>query len=72
MKPDTSETYETLTEAKSLWTVKEVAGFLRLKPETVRMMARRGELPALKVGRGWRFEMRAIEKYLQLTIKLSP
>jgi excisionase family DNA binding protein len=43
----------TLTEP--LWTVADVAEYLRLKPETVRMKARAKTLPAIKVGRVWRF-----------------
>jgi len=39
----------------TLWTVKDVAEFLRLNPETVRAMTRRGELPAVKAGRVWRY-----------------
>lgn len=38
-----------------LWTVDDVARYLRLEPETVRAKARRGELPAIKLGRIWRF-----------------
>lgn len=38
-----------------LWTVEEAATYLKLKPDTVRSMARRRELPAIKVGRVWRF-----------------
>lgn len=48
-----------------LWTVKEVAGYLRLGQETVRMMARRGELPSLKVGkRVWRFKPGDVKGWL--------
>jgi excisionase family DNA binding protein len=52
-------------EAEPLWTVKEVARYLRIKPETVRAMARRGDLPVVKVGRMWRFKRNLIEKWLQ-------
>lgn len=38
-----------------LWTVEDVARYLRLEAETIRAMARRDELPAIKVGRVWRF-----------------
>ena len=31
-----------------LWTVAEVADYLRLNSETVRMMARRSELPSIR------------------------
>lgn len=46
-----------------LWTVDEVARYLRLDPETVRGMARNGRLPAFKVGRGWRFRATALKEY---------
>jgi excisionase family DNA binding protein len=44
-----------------LWTVEEVAGYLKLQPETIRGMARRGELPAIKIGKVWRFRKSAIK-----------
>ncbi len=47
-----------------LWTVEEVAGDLKLQPETVRSMARRGELPAIKLGKVWRFQKTAIHEML--------
>jgi excisionase family DNA binding protein len=49
-------------DTEPLWTVQEVAHFLRLKPETVRAMARRGELPAVKLGRVWRFRRSALSE----------
>jgi len=53
----------TLTEP--LWTVEDVANYLRLKQETVRMMARANKLPALKVGKVWRFRMSDIKEMLR-------
>jgi len=47
-----------------LWTVEDVAAFLKLQPETIRAMARRGELPALKIGKVWRFQKHAIHDML--------
>ncbi|OGN92428.1 MAG: hypothetical protein A2Z71_09600 [Chloroflexi bacterium RBG_13_50_21] len=47
-----------------LWTVEEVASYLKLQPETVRSMARRGELPAIKLGKVWRFRKVAIHEML--------
>ena len=50
-----------------LWTVTEVAKYLRLNSETVRMMARRGELPSIKVGkRLWRFRPSEVKEWLNL------
>lgn len=48
-----------------LLTVDEVARYLRLQPGTVRGMARRGELPVVKVGRRWRFKHSQIERWLR-------
>ncbi len=47
-----------------LKTVEEVAEILRLKPETVRVMVRKGRLPAHKVGRVWRFDSAEIDRWL--------
>lgn len=49
----------------TLLTVNEVAKFLRLKPETIRSMARRGDLPAIKLGRVWRFRSSSISQMLE-------
>ena len=50
-----------------LWTVSEVAEYLRINLETVRIMARRGELPSLKVGkRLWRFRPRDVKDWLNI------
>ena len=52
-----------------LMTAAEVAKYLRLKPNTVRAMARDGKLPAIKVGRGWRFPKEAITNFVRLNAK---
>lgn len=40
----------------TLLTVKEVAAVLRVSPQTVYLMVKRGELPAFRVGSQWRFD----------------
>ncbi len=47
-----------------LWTVEDVAQYLKLEPETVRSMARTGKLPAIKIGKVWRFKKSALNKAL--------
>jgi excisionase family DNA binding protein len=47
-----------------LWTVEDVAQYLKLEPETVRAMARNGKLPAIKIGKVWRFKKSALNKVL--------
>lgn len=59
-----TETTEVGTIDKLL-TVTEVADLLRLKPSTIRLMAKRNNIPSVKVGRCWRFKRSEILKYLQ-------
>lgn len=48
-----------------LWTVQDVANYLRLEQETVRMMARAKKIPAIKVGKVWRFKVGDIKEMLK-------
>jgi len=53
-------------KVESLLTVEDVAAYLKLEASTIRVMARRGEIPAFKAGRrAWRFQMKAIQEWLQ-------
>ena len=47
-----------------LVTVKEVAHVLRLKEATVCRLASEGKVPAVKVGKSWRFDMEALERWV--------
>lgn len=51
--------------AEPLWTVQDVANYLRLEHETVRMMARAKKIPAIKVGKVWRFKVGDIKEMLK-------
>jgi len=53
------------TTTDPLWTITEVAGYLKLQPETIRGLARRGELPGIKIGKVWRFRKSAVKKLFQ-------
>ena len=48
---------------ETLLTVKQVAEYLQLHPRTVSNKARKGEIPARRVGGQWRFEPKAIREY---------
>ncbi len=48
----------------TILTVREVAAYLRLHAATVYRMAQSGDLPAFRVGRGWRFKREQIEQWL--------
>jgi excisionase family DNA binding protein len=45
-------------------TSREVARMLRMKPETLAMKARIGEIPGVKIGRAWLFRRETIEGLL--------
>ena len=47
-----------------LWTIDDVAKYLRLEPNTVREMARDKKIPGIKVGRVWRFRPKEIKSWL--------
>jgi excisionase family DNA binding protein len=58
MKVDKSPKSQVLTAL-------ELAEFLRIHPTTVYKLAKKGELPAFKVGGDWRFNRASIEKWLE-------
>jgi excisionase family DNA binding protein len=47
-----------------IMTLKEVAEYVRLSEKAVSKFAQKGEIPALKVGRHWRFDRAAIDAWL--------
>lgn len=66
---NSTETIIQIDVTEPLWTVEDVAGYLRLNPETVRMMARSGRIPSIKVGKAWRFRAGQIKHWLELNGK---
>ncbi len=50
---------------KRLLTVLEAAGYLGLQVDTVYKKARLRELPSVKVGRALRFDVKALERYVE-------
>ena len=48
-------------------TVDQVARYLGVVPDTIYRRARRGEIPAVKMGKIWRFPKDALEKWLNDT-----
>ncbi len=47
-----------------LMTVAEVARYLRVTEKTVYRLLKKGDIPAAKVGRSWRFDKAVIDKWL--------
>ena len=50
--------------ADRLLKVEEVADWLAVTPAWVHEMARTGEIPAIKLGRYWRFSRRSVQAWL--------
>ena len=48
-----------------LLTTAQVAHWLQKHPDVIRDMAQRGDLPAIKIGRDWRFDRARIERWLR-------
>lgn len=46
-------------------TVAEVARYLRLSEAKVYRMAKAGEIPAIRIGRAWRFKRELIDAWLR-------
>jgi len=47
-----------------LMTLQEVADYLRVTEKTVYRLLKRGRIPAVKVGRQWRFDKKSIDEWL--------
>lgn len=51
------------------WSPQQAAAFLGVRPKTVRAMAHRGEIPAVKVGRLWRFDETTLREWVELIMQ---
>ena len=49
---------------RKLYTTDEVAGYLRMRRETVLQMVKAGRLPAMRTGRTYRFAREVVEQWL--------
>jgi excisionase family DNA binding protein len=70
-RPKDSPEKLVISGTEPLWTVQELANYLRLKAETVRMMARAQKIPAIKVGKAWRFRASDIKEMVQSKVDMK-
>jgi excisionase family DNA binding protein len=49
---------------KKILTAKELAGYLRFHEITIYKLANEGKIPATRIGRSWRFDKEAVDKWL--------
>ena len=52
--------------AEKVYTVTEIATIFRISPKAVRRLIRRGELPAIRLGRAYRIPQSTIDQYFNL------
>lgn len=48
-----------------IMTIREVADFLRLSEATIYRLAQAKKIPAMKIGRTWRFQKHLIEEWMR-------
>ncbi len=54
---------------EALLTSAEAARVLKIHPKVVERMAKRGEIPALKVGKFWRYRATALDAWIEAKLK---
>jgi excisionase family DNA binding protein len=54
-----------------LVTAERAAELLKLHPKTVKRLAHSGELPAMKIGRVWRFRKSSLDAWMSEQLKCS-
>jgi excisionase family DNA binding protein len=52
------------TATQKLWTTKQLAAALNVAPRTVRLWAECDEIPAIRVGKQWRFPVSRMEVWM--------
>ena len=51
------------TNSNEILTLEEVAEYLRMKPQTIYTWAQEKKIPAVKLGKEWRFKKSVIDKW---------
>lgn len=54
-----------MRSSKKIFTAKELADYLHLHLFTIHKYAREGKIPAFKIGMEWRFQKKAIDRWLK-------
>ncbi len=53
-----------MPEEDQVFTVQELATYLRMQPVTIYKHAKAGKLPCFKVGANWRFKKTTIDRWI--------
>lgn len=63
--PRAKRTTEPAPAAERLMNLSEAAQFLHIDPDTLRSLTRRGRVPAMKIGRQWRFDPGILREWVR-------
>lgn len=55
----------TVHEMEAFLTTEEVLSYLKITPRTIYRLIRCGELPAVRIGRQWRFRRADLDRWLE-------
>jgi excisionase family DNA binding protein len=47
-----------------IMTTKEIANYLRLHALTINKLSKKGKVPAIRIGRVWRFDKEVIDEWI--------
>ena len=72
MVQELSRALSEMTEKPEILDVSQVADLLRVSIQTVYNQVKAGKLPAVKIGREWRFTRSAVMQMLTKTADASP
>jgi len=56
---------------EALLSTREASEILKIHPKVLERMAKRGDVPALKVGKFWRYRASALDAWIDSRLKLS-
>jgi excisionase family DNA binding protein len=54
-----------MREMEAFLTTEEVLAYLKITPRTIYRLIRSGELPAVRIGRQWRFRRADLDRWLE-------
>ena len=59
------ETMPNTEVTREILTVRDIANYLHCHQSTIYRLANRGEIPAFRLGGGWRFKIGEIDRWMQ-------
>ena len=64
-RPEAIEVGMASLPVEPIWDTAQAAQYLQVHPRTITRMAKRGEIPAIHLGRLWRFRKTDLDRWLE-------